>query len=117
MKFPYFKLPHKESHKKSIQVPWIPVAINVNDLSYKFLMLVDSGADMCIFDCQIAELFGIDYKKGDLEMAQEAYSQGFTTKFVFVGNPQRIENQHREFPIRITSSQFELGTLEFLQST
>lgn len=31
-------------------------------------MLVDSGADTCIFDCAIAELFGIDYEKGDLEV-------------------------------------------------
>lgn len=23
---------------------------------------------MCIFDCAIAELFGIDFKKGDLEI-------------------------------------------------
>ena len=42
------------------------MTINANDSSFKFLMLVDSGADTCIFDSAIAELFGIDYEKGDL---------------------------------------------------
>lgn len=64
MKFPYFKLPDPDKTKKFLIFPWIPVSINANDKSRTFLMLVDSGADTCIFDRDIADFLGINIFKG-----------------------------------------------------
>lgn len=67
MKFPYFKLPTRDPKKKFLQLPWIPVLINVSDNKKTFLMLVDSGADYCIFDKDVAKFLGISVKDGELE--------------------------------------------------
>ena len=53
---------------------------------------------------------------GDLEMAREINGRGLSVEFVFVGDPANIRGKSGEFPIRVTGSQFELGTLEYLQS-
>lgn len=66
MKLPYFKLPNKDPQQKFISVPWIPVKIKANDAEQTFLMLVDSGADNCVFDRDIADFMGINLKDGDL---------------------------------------------------
>jgi len=67
VKFPYFKLPHPDPKKKFLQFPWVPVSINARDEKKTFLMLVDSGADHCIFDKDVAEFLGINIKQGQLE--------------------------------------------------
>ncbi|MEX2028168.1 MAG: aspartyl protease family protein [Candidatus Curtissbacteria bacterium] len=53
-----------DSRKKSFAVPWIPVSIRANDTEKKFLMLVDSGADFCILDKDIAKFLGINIYDG-----------------------------------------------------
>ncbi len=65
MKFPYFKLPNKDPKKKYISVPWIPAKVRANDTEKKFLMLVDSGADYCILDRDVAEFLGIKIHDGE----------------------------------------------------
>lgn len=65
MKFPYFKLPTADRHAKFIAVPWIPVTIKANDKKQRFLMLVDSGADNCIFDRDVANILGINIENGE----------------------------------------------------
>ena len=67
MKLPYFKLPNPDPSKKFISVPWIPVTIRANDREETFLMLVDSGADNCIFDKDIADFMEINLADGELE--------------------------------------------------
>ena len=67
MKFPYLKLPHPDPKKKFLRFPWIPVSINARDSKKTFLMLVDSGADYCIFDKDVAEFLGIIIKQGQFE--------------------------------------------------
>lgn len=66
MKLPYFKLPNPDPSKKFISVPWIPVTIRANDREDTFLMLVDSGADNCIFDKEIADFIGLNLVDGKL---------------------------------------------------
>lgn len=67
MKFPYFKLPNPDPVKKFISVPWIKVTIKANDREQTFLMLVDSGADNCIFDKDIADFMKLNLTDGELE--------------------------------------------------
>ena len=66
MKFPYFKLPNRDPKKKFLAVPWIPVSVKANDSEKKFLMLVDSGADTCILDKDVAKFLGLNIYDGDL---------------------------------------------------
>lgn len=44
--------------------PVIPIEIEYNDLITPYEVLIDSGADICIFNSQIAEVLGIDLLKG-----------------------------------------------------
>lgn len=67
MKFPYFKLPNLDPKKKSVSVPWIPVKVRANDAEKKFLMLVDSGADLCILDKDVADFLGLNIHDGEYE--------------------------------------------------
>ena len=45
--------------------PVIPIEIIYKDLSVPYEVLIDSGADFCIFDAQIGEILGIDIKSGE----------------------------------------------------
>lgn len=65
MKFPYFKLPNPDPRKKSLSAPWIQVSIRARDAEKKFLMLVDSGADNCILDRDVAEFLGLNIYNGE----------------------------------------------------
>lgn len=46
-------------------MPVIPIEIIHNNHSVHYEVLVDSGADFCIFDAQIGELLGIDITSGE----------------------------------------------------
>lgn len=58
MKFRYKK------YAPGVLRPVIPVEIASNGMSIPCEVLVDSGADVCIFDAQIAEVLGIDVAMG-----------------------------------------------------
>ena len=58
MKFSYKK------YSNSIFRPVIPIKLKNKDLEIGYEILVDSGADICIFDAQMGEIIGIDVKKG-----------------------------------------------------
>ena len=45
--------------------PVIPVEIIYGDRAVPYEALVDSGADFCIFDAQIADILGIDVFRGE----------------------------------------------------
>jgi Aspartyl protease len=58
----------KFSYKKvgpDVLRPIIPIAVGHKDFFINYEVLVDSGADMCLFDYEIAELLGVDVKKGE----------------------------------------------------
>ncbi|MDZ4285288.1 MAG: aspartyl protease family protein [Patescibacteria group bacterium] len=59
MKFRYKK------YGPGIIRPVIPVELTANGVAVPYEVLVDSGADMCVFDAQIAEVLGIDVKAGE----------------------------------------------------
>ncbi len=44
--------------------PVIPIEVSYNSISIPYEVLIDSGADVCIFDSDISELLGIDFIKG-----------------------------------------------------
>lgn len=58
MKFKYKK------YGSHILRPVIPVEVIFNNLRVRYEVLVDSGADTCIFDAQIAEILGINLLNG-----------------------------------------------------
>ncbi len=73
MKFKYKKL------GPGILRPVIPVGIEAGGKALQYEVLVDSGADLCIFDAQIGEVLGIDIESGKKQLVggitgvQEAY--------------------------------------------
>lgn len=58
MKFRYKK------YGVGILRPVIPIKITHREISVPYEVLVDSGADFCIFDAQIADILGIDVTSG-----------------------------------------------------
>ena len=58
MKFKYKK------YAPGLLRPVIPIEILHKDIGVPYEVLVDSGADICIFDAQIAEILGINLKTG-----------------------------------------------------
>lgn len=54
---------------------------------------------------------------GDLRMADEVHSHNLPVRFVFVGDPEKIEGQKREYSIVFTNNKFSEGTLEYLVSS
>ena len=57
MKFRYAKY-------SSVLRPVIPIIVKNGGQEIGYQVLVDSGADMCLFDAEIGEAIGIDIKKG-----------------------------------------------------
>lgn len=45
--------------------PVVPIEVSYSDRSVPYEVLVDSGADFCIFDAQIAEILNIDVTSGE----------------------------------------------------
>jgi hypothetical protein len=45
--------------------PVIPIKVRHAERSVSYEVLVDSGADLCIFDAEIGALIGIDIEKGE----------------------------------------------------
>lgn len=58
MKFKY------KSYGSDILRPVIQIEIHHNNLEIPYEVLVDSGADVCIFDSGLADIVGIDLVKG-----------------------------------------------------
>lgn len=64
MKFKYKKF------GRGILRPVIPIEVIHNSQSVFYEVLVDSGADLCIFSSGIAELLDIDLEKGEKKMIE-----------------------------------------------
>lgn len=59
MKFKYKK------YAPGVLRPVIPIEVIYRGRSVPYEVLVDSGADFCIFDAEIGELLGIDIESGE----------------------------------------------------
>lgn len=67
MKFRYFKFPLSEKSDffgHSILKPIIPIGLTVGGAPFDYSALIDSGADFCIFDSEIAEALKLGVKNG-----------------------------------------------------
>lgn len=60
MKFPYVKLPFKDSTVKWVARPLIPIRILGPKGIWEGYALIDSGADRCLFNLEIAQDIGLD---------------------------------------------------------
>ncbi len=67
MKFPYLKLPARELHLKWIARPYIPVRLTGPKGVWEGYGLIDSGADRCLFNDQIAKQVGLNLDQGQNE--------------------------------------------------
>ena len=70
MKFDYYKFPlpkKSDFFGSSVLRPIIPISISTDSYPVRYLALIDSGADFCIFDAEIGEVIGLDVKSGKLE--------------------------------------------------
>ena len=71
MKFRYVKFPLQQRSDffgNSILKPIIPVKIANKTNAVKYAVLIDSGADFCIFDAKIGEYLGLQIKSGIREI-------------------------------------------------
>ena len=59
MKFDYKKV------APTVLRPIIPIQIGSKDRFINYEVLVDSGADLCLFDAEIGELVGVNIKDGE----------------------------------------------------
>ena len=70
LKFDYRKFPAEPSEafprRFSANRPVIPVTLINNGKRIKYLCLIDSGADLCIFHAEIGEQIGVEVEKGKL---------------------------------------------------
>ena len=68
MQFPYIKFPSLPNpafpDRKHGKRPVIPIEVKYKEKAIKYLALIDSGADFCIFHAEIGEIIGVNVKKG-----------------------------------------------------
>lgn len=62
MKFKY------KSYGQGILRPVIPIEIQYQNRTVPYEVLVDSGADFCIFNAQVGDLLGINIYEGEKQM-------------------------------------------------
>jgi len=67
MKFSYLKIPTNDPKRKWIARPIIQVALTGPGKSVIVDALIDSGADKCLFNSEIAKEIGLILEKGDAE--------------------------------------------------
>jgi hypothetical protein len=84
VKFPYYKFPNKDPNKKSIERPCIKATINYNSASVSLIVLVDSGADYCVMDKDIADFLELDLQDGELDVTGGLGGKG--TKVYYFDN-------------------------------
>ena len=61
--------------------PVVPIKLNNRDVSIGYEVLVDSGADLCIFDAEIGEALGLDISKGK---KMEVFGVGGKASFYYL---------------------------------
>ena len=85
MKFGYFKLPLSQPSElfgSSILKPIIPIKISAGTSTLRYAVLIDSGADFCIFDAQIGEALQLDVRSGRQEQFGGIQERGGATAFI-----------------------------------
>lgn len=70
MKFPYLKVPlpyRSDYFGHSLLKPIISIKIKARGNELRYAALIDSGADFCIFDAELAEYLGLNVRSGKKE--------------------------------------------------
>ena len=75
MQFPYKK------YGVGVVRPVIPVTLCRGSKKVKYEVLIDSGADFCLFHAEIGELLGIDVTKGK---AKEVFGVGCKASLYYI---------------------------------
>ncbi|MEN9614286.1 MAG: hypothetical protein RLZZ347_593 [Candidatus Parcubacteria bacterium] len=60
------KFQYKQYGQNTLR-PVVPIRLKNGDLNIGYEVLVDSGADLCIFDAEIGEAIGIDIQSGKMK--------------------------------------------------
>jgi len=79
----------------SILRPVIPIKVKNGDNEIGYHVLVDSGADLCLFDEEIGQTLGIDVRSG---RAQEVFGVGGKTSAYYLHRVQ-VEIGGHEYDI------------------
>lgn len=82
MKFKY------KRYSKTTLRPVVPIKIKNEGNTVGYEVLVDSGADLCIFDAEIGEAIGIDVKSGK---RHEVFGVGGKSSIYFLHEEVEIE--------------------------
>ncbi len=91
MRFPY------KRYSATLARPIIPIRIAAADRWIDYEVLVDSGADICVFDAELAEDLGLDVTAG--EPATITGATG-SPQHVFI-HPVELSIAHRTFGARV----------------
>ena len=85
MKFPYKLIPLSEKSEIfgfSILRPIIPVKLFGKAIEFEYEVLIDSGADFCIFDGELGDALGLDVKTGHIEIFGGVQDTGSSTAYL-----------------------------------
>lgn len=74
MKFKYVKY-------GQILRPVIPIKVKNKNQEIGYYVLIDSGADICLFNAEIGEIIGLDIKKGKIK---EVFGIGGKASFYYL---------------------------------
>src|SRR5258708_31639793 len=96
MKFPYIKFPFKDPKSRWVQRPYIPVRIFGPRGVWEGYGLIDSGADRCLFNVEIAKDIGIDLSDQPTELfggieGGKILAKLYKIKLQIVGIEHKIE--------------------------
>src|SRR3989344_3061272 len=75
MKFKY------KRYDSKVLRPVIPITVKNDNKNIKYEVLVDSGADICIFDSEIGEAIGVNVKNG---VPKEVFGVGGKASIYFL---------------------------------
>jgi hypothetical protein len=85
MKFKYFKFPiskRSDFFGHSLLKPIIPIKISAGTSTLRYMALIDSGADFCIFDAEIGEALGLNVRSGLKENFGGIQERGSSLVFI-----------------------------------
>lgn len=102
---------HKFSYAKAgiWYRPIIPVTLKFNKVEFRYLALLDSGADFNIFHSDIAKILKIDLKKMKNSMKFSGIRQGAEGEGYFMSIDVGVNNHFKNTPVVFSNDISEDG--------
>jgi len=72
---------HYKKYSNNILRPIIPIVLKNKNLKIGYEVLIDSRADICIFNAEIGEILGLEIEKGKI---QEMFGIGGKSSFYYL---------------------------------